>query len=227
MRGRVPDSVARVPEQRDLVRVVAASGVDDARVLEAFGRVPRATFVPPELVNRAYRDEPLRIPHDQVTTQPSLVAKMIEALSLEGEERVLEVGTGFGFQTALLAELAERVWSIERWPDLAETARANLERQGVRNAEVVIGDGTEGLSDHAPFDAIVVSAAFPSVPEPLSEQLVTGGRIVHPVGSGGHEDVMLFERTGGGLVRRRSLTGARFVRLYGRHGFSDPPVERD
>jgi len=158
-----------------------------------------------------------------VTTQPSLVARMIAALDLEGDERVLEVGTGYGFQTALLAALAREVWSIERWADLAETARANLESHGVPNAEVVVGDGSAGLPEHAPFDAIVVSAAYPSVPEPLAEQLVPGGRIVHPVGSGGHEEVVLFERASRGLVRRRSLTGARFVRLHGRHGFADPP----
>jgi protein-L-isoaspartate(D-aspartate) O-methyltransferase len=156
-----------------------------------------------------------------VTTQPSLVAKMVAALGLDGSEKVLEVGTGYGFQTALLAALARHVWSIERWPDLAETARGNLESQGTRNAEIVVGDGSEGLPEQAPFGAIVVSAAFPHVPGPLAEQLTLGGRLVHPVGSGGHEEVVLFERTPRGLARRRTLTGARFVRLYGRHGFAE------
>jgi protein-L-isoaspartate(D-aspartate) O-methyltransferase len=199
--------------------VVAASGVRDDRVLDAFRRVPRAGFVPPELVGRAYVDEPLPIPDGQVTTQPSLVARMVEALGLEGTEKVLEVGTGHGFQTALLAELARFAWSVERWPDLAETARANLERHGTRNVEVVVGDGTIGLPDHAPYDAIVVSAAFPRVPDPLADQLAPGGRLVHPLGSGGHEEVALFERGPGGLERRSTLTGARFVRLVGEHGF--------
>jgi protein-L-isoaspartate(D-aspartate) O-methyltransferase len=133
------------------------------------------------------------------------------------------VGAGYGFQTALLAALARKVWSVERWPDLAAAARANLGRSGARNVEVVVGDGSEGLLEHGPFDAIVVSAAFPRVPEPLADQLASGGRLVHPVGPGGMEEVVLFERTSRGLTRRRTLTGARFVRLYGRHGFASEP----
>ena len=193
----------------------------DTRVLEALREVPRAGFVPPDLTERAYLDRPLPIPHEQVTTQPSLSAKMIEALDLSGSERVLEVGTGYGFQTALLAHLSNFVWSIERFPDVAETAKNNLARHGVENVEVVAGDGTEGLPEHAPYDAILVSAAFPSVPPPLAEQLVAGGRLVQPLGSGGQEAVILFEKGPGGLVRRRTVTGAHFVRLYGAHAFPE------
>ncbi len=207
------------PTPEDLVQAVAATGVSDPRVLDALRAVPRAAFVPPEVADRAYVDEPLPIPHDQVTTQPSLVARMLEALRLRGDERALEVGAGYGFQTALLARLAREVWSVERWPDLAEAARANLARQGIANAEVVVGDGTEGLAAHAPYDAILVSAAFPAVPPPLVEQLATGGRLVQPIGPGGADDVTLFEKTPRGLVRRRVVTPARFVRLYGRHGY--------
>ncbi|MBX6341139.1 MAG: protein-L-isoaspartate(D-aspartate) O-methyltransferase [Thermomicrobiaceae bacterium] len=208
------------PTPEDLVQAVAATGVSDPRVLDALRAVPRAAFVPPEVADRAYVDEPLPIPHDQVTTQPSLVARMLEALRLRGDERALEVGAGYGFQTALLARLAREVWSVERWPDLAEAARANLARQGIANAEVVVGDGTEGLAAHAPYDAILVSAAFPAVPPPLVEQLATGGRLVQPIGPGGADDVTLFEKTPRGLVRRRVVTPARFVRLYGRHGYA-------
>ena len=193
----------------------------DARVLEALREVPRTGFVPPDLTERAYLDRPLPIPHEQVTTQPSLSAKMIEALDLSGSERVLEVGTGYGFQTALLAHLSNFVWSIERFPDVAETAKNNLARHGVENVEVVAGDGTEGLPEHAPYDAILVSAAFPSVPPPLAEQLVAGGRLVQPLGSGGQEAVILFEKGPGGLVRLRTVTGAHFVRLYGAHAFPE------
>jgi protein-L-isoaspartate(D-aspartate) O-methyltransferase len=113
------------------------------------------------------------------------------------------------------------VWSVERWPDVAGTARANLARHGVENVEVVVGDGTEGLPEHAPYDAILVSAAFPSVPPPLAEQLAPGGRLVQPIGSGGQETVDLFEKGPRGLVRCRTITGAHFVRLYGTHAFPE------
>jgi protein-L-isoaspartate(D-aspartate) O-methyltransferase len=208
------------PTQQDLVRQLAALGVGDERLLTALREVPRERFVPAAHLQRAYVDEPLPIPHDQVTTQPSLIAKMVEALELAGNERVLEIGTGYGFQTAILARLAGYVWSVERWPDLAETARSNLERQGTRNAEIVVGDGSRGLPQQAPFDAILVSAAFPRVPEPLAAQLAFGGALVQPLGWGGNEKVVLFSMGPTGLGRRRVITGARFVRLRGRHGFS-------
>ena len=192
-------------------------------MLDALRAIPRAAFVPEHLVDLADVDEPLPIPHGQVTTQPSLVAKMVEALALEGSERVLEVGTGHGWQTAILGRLADRVYSVERYEDLARTARESLVRFGVQDVEVVVGDGSEGLPEHAPFDAVLVSAAFPSVPAPLAEQLADGGRLVQPIGRGGSEDVTLFQRKGGELVARRAVTGARFVPLVGRHGY---PPER-
>ena len=205
----------------DLVQAIVTKGVHDPRLLRAIRRVRRSEFVPPDLAERAYLDQPLPIPHGQVTTQPSLVAKMIEALGLAGSEHILEVGTGYGFQTALLAHLSTFVWSVERFPDVAETARDNLLRHGTANAEVVVGDGTKGLPEHAPYDAILVSAAFLRVPPPLGEQLTVGGRLVQPVGPGGEEDVVLFEKEPRGLVRRRSVTGAHFVRLYGAHAFPE------
>src|SRR5206468_2285096 len=154
--------------------------------------VPRAGFVPVESVAEAYRDAPVPIAHDQVTTQPSLVARMVEALELTGRERVLEVGAGLGWQTALLAWLAAEVFAVERFADLAREARANLERQAGTAARVVVGDGSEGLAEHAPYDAIIVAAAFPTVPPPLVAQLAEDGRLVQPIGPGGAEDVMLF-----------------------------------
>jgi protein-L-isoaspartate(D-aspartate) O-methyltransferase len=210
---------AETPE--DLVRAARAFGVRDPRLLAAIRETLRAGFVPPELAARAYADSPLPIPHGQVTTQPSLVAAMVEALGLAGVEAVLEVGTGLGWQTALLARLAATVWSVERFADLAEDARANLVRHGIRNATVVVGDGTLGLPEAAPFDAILVAAAFPSVPEPLADQLAEGGRLVQPLGPGGNDEVVLFEKSAGSLVRRKSVTGAHFVRLTGAHGFAD------
>jgi protein-L-isoaspartate(D-aspartate) O-methyltransferase len=213
----MPRRTAKGPS--DLVMAARRAGVRDPRVLAALGSVRRTAYVPARSVGRAGEDEPIPIPHGQVTTQPSLVAMMIEALALEGDERVLEVGSGYGYQTALLAKLAESVWSIERFPDLAATARANLTAEGVTNAYVIVGDGTLGLPEHAPFDAIVVSAAFTSVPPPLVDQLVAGGRLVQPVGPGDDEEVVLYVGEPGRLVTRRFVTGARFVPLVGRHGF--------
>jgi protein-L-isoaspartate(D-aspartate) O-methyltransferase len=211
--------MARLRTQEDLAREMGFEGVRDGRLLEAFRAVPRALFVPPELVEHAYVDEPLPIEHDQVTTQPSLLAKMIESLSLRGSENVLEVGTGYGFQTALLSRLAARVWSVERFAEIAQRARENLARYGARNVTVVGGDGSAGLPEQAPFDAILVSAAFPSVPAPLADQLAPGGRLVQPLGSGGSEEVVLFEKREGVLARARTVTAARFVKLFGEHGF--------
>jgi protein-L-isoaspartate(D-aspartate) O-methyltransferase len=212
-----PPGTGDGPER--LVGIVRARGIRDRRLLDAIAAVPRAGFVPPDQSHRAYSDEPIPIGRGQVTTQPSLVASMLDALGLEGRERSLEVGTGLGWQTALLARVTQRVFSIERFADLAEEARGNLERHDIGNAEVVVGDGTSGLREQAPFDAIVVSAAFTQVPEPLVAQLRDGGRLVQPIGPGGHDQVTLFERRGDALERRASVIPAHFVKLYGEHGF--------
>lgn len=198
-----------------LVEASRATGVRDARVLDAMASVPRDRFVPEDQVSRAHIDRPIPIAHLQVTTQPSLVAIMVEALGLRGGERVLEVGTGLGYQAAVLAELGARVWTIERFPALAEQARQNLTAAGVDTVEVTVGDGTDGLPDHAPFDATILAAAAPEVPPALVEQLRVGGRLVHPVGPGGAEQVQLFERTDDGLETVAFLTHARFVPLVG------------
>lgn len=210
-------TAAACPE--DLVRAVRAVGVCDERLLRAVRSTPRAGFVPAEHVVHAYEDVPIPIAHGQVTTQPSLSATMIEGLGLTGREHVLEVGSGLGYQTALLARMAGDVVSVELWPDLVRGARRNLARQGIRNAEVLVGDGGRGVPEHAPYDAVIVSAAFPTVPAPLVEQLRLGGRLVQPIGTGGREEVVLFERTVIGLEPRQVLMLARFVRLHGRYGY--------
>ena len=202
-----------------LVTAARDAGVRDERLLAAIRDVPRADFVPAAATAYAHVDRPIAIPHEQVTTQPSLVARMVEALALQPTDRVLEVGTGYGWQTALLARLSARVFSIERFGDLAETARANLERLAIDNLEIVVGDGTEGLPERAPFDAILVAAAFPTVPPPLVEQLAEGGRLVQPIGPGGAEDVILYAKRSGELEKIRLVIGAHFVRLHGRHGY--------
>lgn len=211
--------MSRAAGPAELVAAARAAGISDERVLAAMNTTPRAGFVPGDYVTAAYRDEPIPIGHGQVTTQPSLSARMIEGLRLAGGDHVLEIGTGLGFQTALLARLAASVVSIERWPDLAGQARRNLARQGIGNVQVLAGDGSCGLPDRAPYDAILVSAAFPAVPAPLAAQLRAGGRLVQPIGPGGKEQVVLFEHSAAGLERRQVLTLARFVRLHGRHGF--------
>lgn len=209
----------QIRQVEKLVTAAQRAGVDDLRVLDAMRRVPRAAFVPLGHVWSAYRDEPVPIPHGQVTTQPSLSARMVQALRLTGTEHVLEVGTGYGYQTALLAELASFVTSIERWPDVAAMARRHLAGQEIKNVRVLDGDGTEGVPDAAPYDAIVVSAAFPEVPEPLVKQLGIAGRLVQPIGPGGAERVTVFEGSEEGLVLLEVVSRARFVPLYGRYGY--------
>lgn len=215
-----PDDHRHHGSPADLVRAARATGVRDERLLAVMARLPRAAFVPTELASQAYLDEPVRLTHRQTTSQPSLIAKMVEALALEGDEKVLEVGTGYGYQTALLSNLAREVWSIELWSDMTDAARSALAAQGMTNVHLVVGDGTLGLPEQAPFQAIVVTAAFPEVPEPLIDQLVPGGRLVQPIGPGGWEEVTLFKKGNKGLARERRLTGARFVRLYGEHGYA-------
>ena len=197
----------------------------DERVLEAVARVPRAGFVPAEHVAAAYFDEPVPIANHQVTTQPSLIARMIEALELSGRERVLEVGAGLGWQTALLARLAAEVFAVERFADLASEAQANIQRHRITGAHILVGDGSAGLAQHGPYGAIVVSAAFPTVPPPRVEQLVPGGRLVRPIGKGGAEHVLIFRRDDSGRLQAiGEVSQARFVRLYGRHGYAAGPT---
>jgi protein-L-isoaspartate(D-aspartate) O-methyltransferase len=189
------------------------AGVRDPRVLEACRRVIRSRFVPARTTDLAELDEPIPIGHAQVTTQPSLVARMVEALELSGDERVLEIGTGLGYQAAILGALAREVYSVERLPDLAARARDNLQAAGFTNVVVLVGDGTRGLLAHAPYDAIIVAAAAPTVPPGLVEQLSEGGRLVQPIGPGGDEIVAKFRKRGGRLVREASVVPARFVPL--------------
>lgn len=194
---------------QSLVKAAKKAGVRDQRVLDAVASVRRERFIPASQVRSATLDGPIPIPCGQTTSQPSLVARMVEALDLQGGERVLEVGTGLGYQAAILAALGAQVWTIERHADLAEQARQNLRH--LDNVEVIHGDGMAGLPEQAPFDAIILAAAAPEVSPALVDQLAVGGRLVQPVGSGGAERVMVFERTEHGLSHGHLLTYARFV----------------
>ncbi|MDS1269443.1 protein-L-isoaspartate(D-aspartate) O-methyltransferase [Lipingzhangella sp. LS1_29] len=196
-----------------------SAGVHDPRILAALNIVPRSAFLPATAAAASEKDEALPIGCCETTSQPSLCARMIEALELAGTDTVLEIGTGAGYQTALLSRLANTVVTVEYWPELAETARRSLAAHGADNVTVLCADGGAGAPEHAPFDAILVSAAFPTVPAPLTEQLREGGRLVQPLGPGGAEEVTLFQRRAGRLVRHSNLMRARFVRLHGAHGY--------
>ena len=194
-------------------------GITDERVLEAMGRVPRELFVPAAQRAHAYEDGALPIGHGQTISQPFVVAAMCQLAGLRGGERVLEVGTGSGYAAAVLAELAAQVVSIERVPGLAERARAALQAAGSPNVEVRVGDGSLGAPDRAPFDAIVVAAAAPEVPEALLAQLAEGGRLVLPLGTRAAQRLVVVVQTPEGPVERDSIQ-VRFVPLIGAEGFS-------
>jgi protein-L-isoaspartate(D-aspartate) O-methyltransferase len=194
--------------------------IEDERVLAAMERVPRELFLPEALRDRAYEDAALPIAGGQTMSQPYIVAKMCELLSLDGDERVLDVGTGSGYHAAVLAELADEVVSIERIPELARTAKENLEAAGYDNVEVRVGDGTRGVPDRAPFDAIAVAAAAPELPDALYEELKVGGRIVVPVGGRSNQRLQLIVRSPEGPAVVRSVP-CRFVPLVGEGGFSE------
>jgi len=191
---------------------LAARGIRDERVLDAMRRVPRHELVPESQRAHAYADRPLPIGEGQTISQPYIVAAMSEAAKLEGTERVLEVGTGSGYQAAVLAELASEVYTIELEPELAARAKADLERLGYRNLQTRTGDGYAGWPEAAPFDAIVVTAAPDHVPPALVEQLAVGGRLVIPVGGRWSQELLVVTKTADGVVQRR-LMPVRFVPL--------------
>jgi len=196
-----------------VARQIEGRGVRDARTLAALRKVPRHLFVPAALAGDAYADHALPIGHDQTISQPYVVAFMTEALGLRGGETVLEVGTGSGYQAAVLAEIAARVYTIEIVVPLAEEARERLARLGYRNVEVRAGDGYRGWPDKAPFDAVIVTAAAPRIPEPLKQQLKDGGRLVIPVGDA-EQELIVLTRQGGRFTEERVLP-VRFVPMTG------------
>lgn len=203
-----------------LVETIRSKGINDLAVLRAFEMTPRHLFVPTGLWQKAYEDAPLPIGSGQTISQPSIHAKYLELLQLKGTERVLEIGTGSGYQTVLLAHLVDQVFSIERIPALMQQAKQNIERAGVHNVSLLIGDGTVGWRAHAPYDAILVSAASPSVPQPLIEQLAERGRMIIPLGGPDEQDLVMFTKHDG-QVTRESILPVRFVPLLGTYGWRE------
>ena len=204
--------------RRRLVETLHAGGIRDANVLRAFELTPRHLFVPTGMRHRAYEDSALPIGNGQTISQPTTHARYLESLKLSGTERVLEIGTGSGYQTVLLAHLAAQVFSIERVGTLAESARRVIREAGVRNVSLLSGDGTLGWRDYSPFDAILVTAGSPKVPIPLGEQLGEGGRMLIPLGGKDEQILTVVTKRGVGL-ERRDIGAVRFVPLVGAHGW--------
>jgi protein-L-isoaspartate(D-aspartate) O-methyltransferase len=201
-----------------LVETLQQKGIRDLAVLRAVGTVPRHLFVPESVRHRAYDDVALPIGGGQTISQPWVQARYLELAALSGRERVLEVGAGSGYQTALLAVLADSVFAVERIASLAQSARAALEAAGIRNVTVLVGDGTLGWRPFAPYDAILVAAASPEIPAPLMEQLAPGGRLIIPLGDR-HSQVLTLAQRVGDEVRISTVADVRFVPLLGEFGF--------
>lgn len=220
-------SRGRRAEARDrLVLAVERRGIADPRVLEAIREVPRHRFVPEELAEAAYEDRPLRIGKGQVVTQPSLVARMVEAARVPADGRVLEIGTGSGYGAAVLSRLAGRVCTVERFRGFVESARSRLRELGYGNVSVREGDGTLGWEEHAPYAAVVCTAGSPpEVPRPLREQVEEGGRLVIPVGTRPTaQHLVALSRRGPDRFEEERLIGVRFVPLVGEHGWAPDEV---
>ncbi len=193
-------------------------GITDQRVLQAMGKIPRHLFIEEALEGEAYNDHPLPIGHKQTISQPYIVAMMTEALELKGSEKTLEIGTGSGYQTAVLAELSRTVYTVERIRPLMERARGLLEKQGFHNVLYRTNDGTLGWKDFEPYDAIMVTAGAPKIPDPLMKQLSDGGRMVIPVGNRFGQDLIKVTRVKN-VYKEQNLGGCRFVDLVGAHGW--------
>lgn len=206
--------------RRRLVEVLQDKGISDLAVLRAFDEVPRHLFVPTGVRHRAYEDSALPIGSGQTISQPSIHAKYLELLRLTGREKVLEIGTGSGYQTVLLSHLAAQVFSIERVGGLLASARELIHRLGNRNVSLLLGDGTIGWSQYAPYDAILVSAGAPHVPVPLAQQLSEGGHLLIPIGDREEQVLYMFTKRADAL-ERRDIGPVRFVPLVGAHGWPD------
>lgn len=198
-----------------------SAGITNEKVLSTIRKVKRENFIPASLKDKSYGNYPLPIGENQTISQPYIVALMTQALALKKDDKVLEIGTGSGYQAAILAELARVVYTVERISSLLDRARTNLYSQGYDNIILVLGDGTQGLPEYKPYDKIIVTAAAPHIPESLLEQLNRGGKIVIPVGDKYIQDLKLIEKALNGRIYQRSLGGCRFVPLVGKDGWKE------
>jgi protein-L-isoaspartate(D-aspartate) O-methyltransferase len=206
-------------QRRQLIEVLQDKGIHDLEVLRVFDLVPRHLFVPDSVVHRAYDDAPVPIGYSQTASQPSLQALYLQILGIQPTDKVLEIGTGSGYQTALLAHLAQHVYSVERIRELSARSRAVLDALRFRNVALLVGDGTIGWSRYAPYDAILVGAAAPYAPQALLDQLAAGGRMLIPIGDRDEQRLTLFEKTADG-VSEEDIAAVTFVPLLGRFGWS-------
>ncbi len=214
----MPDAVElrnRMVEEQLIPR-----GIMNEKVLAAIRKIPRHLFIPGKSLENAYGDYPLPVGEGQTISQPYMVALMTQCLELEGGEKVLEIGTGSGYQAAILAEIAKEVYSMERFGSLAQNARSFLEGLGYKNIKIKAGDGTEGWSEFAPYDGIIVTAGTPSIPEPLLEQLAEGGKMVIPVGGAFSQELILVRKTAG-EISQEEICGCVFVPLVGKYGWKE------
>jgi len=205
--------------ERMVKEQIESRGVRDRRVLEVIRKVPRHLFVPEAYLDEAYDDHPVSIGEGQTISQPYIVALMTSLLELKGDEKVLEIGTGSGYQTAILAELAKEVFSVERIESLAKKAKKRLEDLGYKNVHIKVGDGSLGWEEHAPYDAIIVTAAAPKLPKPLIDQLKVGGRIVIPIGDRFFQSLHRYVKKEDGSLEGQDFGGCVFVPLKGKEGW--------
>jgi len=219
----MPENKEYAAQRAEMVeKQLRRRGIAETSVLAAMLAVPRHEFVPPEVRSRAYEDLPLPIGGGQTISQPYIVAAMTLALRLQPTDRALEIGSGLGYQAAVLSLLAKEVFTIERHPELASAASAKLASLGYSNVHVHCGDGTFGLPEFAPFDAIIVAAAAPAAPQPLLAQLAESGRMIIPVGDADNQELQLIEKRAG-KFSTRTMEGCRFVPLVGHHAWQKPP----
>lgn len=220
-KGEMPFQQEYTVARRKMVDSLRAKGIRDERVLEVMARVPRHRFVEEALITQAYQDSALNIGFGQTISQPYTVALLAQSLHLKGDESILEIGTGCGYQTSILAGLCRQIYTIERLHNLLLKARANLKRLEIKNVILKYGDGSQGWKDRAPFDAIVAAAVSPQVPKPLMDQLLEGGRLVVPIARDGKQQLVCVTQEGS-RFHEEVIEDCRFVKMVGKHAFNDP-----